>query len=56
MDWATVMMMVVTRVDQKANVVEVVYRLGIITTTLYAYVNGDGPLKSEGKQVFAEAL
>jgi len=31
---------------------EVAKRLGITTTTLYAYVNGDGSLKATGKELF----
>jgi len=27
-------------------------KLGITTTTLYMYVNGDGSLKEEGKKVY----
>jgi DNA invertase Pin-like site-specific DNA recombinase len=35
--------------DPKSNASEVARRLGMTTTTLYAYVNGDGSLKQVGQ-------
>jgi hypothetical protein len=35
--------------DPKAKAAEVARRLGITTTTLYAYVNGDGAVKQAGQ-------
>ncbi len=35
--------------DPKSNASEVARRLGMITTTLYDYVNGDGSLKQAGQ-------
>jgi aspartate carbamoyltransferase catalytic subunit len=35
--------------DPKTKVFEVANRLGITTTTLYAYVNGDGSVKDPGQ-------
>ncbi len=37
--------------DPGANATEVAQRLGITTTTLYAYVNGDGSVKEAGQRV-----
>jgi hypothetical protein len=37
--------------DRKAVAVEVAARLGLTTTTLYAYVNGDGTPKATGQAV-----
>lgn len=41
--------------DPKANAAAVARRLGITTTTLYAYVNGDGTVKAAGKAVLEGA-
>ena len=41
-------------VDPKANAIDVARRLGITTTTLYAYVNGDGTLKQAGQKILIE--
>ena len=35
--------------DSKSNATEVAKRLGLTTTTLYAYVNGDGSPKDLGQ-------
>lgn len=51
MDRATVMM---AMADPKANAIDVARRLGITTTTLYAYVNGDGTLKQAGQKILIE--
>ena len=40
--------------DPTTNAREVARRLGITTTTLYQYVNGDGSLKPAGEVLFAE--
>ena len=37
--------------DPRANATEVAKRLGVTTTTLYAYVNGDGSPKAAGQAV-----
>ena len=37
--------------DPKARACDVARRLGITTTTLYEYVNGDGSLKQSGQVV-----
>ncbi|MCY0916335.1 recombinase family protein [Massilia sp. H27-R4] len=51
MDRAAVMMAMAAMADPKANAVEVARRLDITTTTLYAYVNGDGTLKQAGQKI-----
>jgi hypothetical protein len=48
MDRATLMMAMAAMADRKAVASEVALRLGLTTTTLYAYVNGDGTPKSGG--------
>jgi transposase-like protein len=52
MDRATLMMAMTAMADPKANAAEVARRLGITTTTLYAYVNGDGTVKQAGQALF----
>jgi hypothetical protein len=37
--------------DPKIKASEVANRLGITTTTLYAYVNGDGSAKESGQRL-----
>jgi hypothetical protein len=37
--------------DPKTKASEVANRLGITTTTLYAYVNGDGSVKGPGQRL-----
>jgi hypothetical protein len=37
--------------DPTSVAAEVAKRLGITTTTLYMYVNGDGTLKESGKKL-----
>lgn len=37
--------------DPKSNATEVAKRLGITTTTLYMYVNGDGMEKEAGTRL-----
>ncbi len=51
MDRATLVMAMTAMADPKANAAEVARRLGITTTTLYAYVNGDGSVKESGQAV-----
>ena len=54
MDRPTVMMAMAAMADPKANAAEVARRLGITTTTLYVYVNGDGTLKQAGQVLMAQ--
>ena len=49
MDRATLMMAMSAMADRKAVAAEVAKRLGLTTTTLYAYVNGDGTPKAAGQ-------
>jgi DNA invertase Pin-like site-specific DNA recombinase len=51
MDRATLVMAMNAMADPKTNAAEVARRLGITTTTLYAYINGDGSVKEAGKAV-----
>jgi len=51
MDRPTLMMAMTALADPKANAADVAKRLGITTTTLYAYVNGDGSVKAPGQAV-----
>lgn len=41
--------------DPKAKVCEVARRLGLTTTTLYTYINGDGSPKAAGTAVLSDA-
>jgi DNA invertase Pin-like site-specific DNA recombinase len=52
MDRTTLMLAMAAMADPKANAAEVARRLGMTTTTLYAYVNGDGTVKQAGQAVF----
>lgn len=52
MDRATVMAMA-AMADPKANAADVARRLNMTTTTLYAYVNGDGTLKQAGHDIIS---
>jgi DNA invertase Pin-like site-specific DNA recombinase len=56
MDRATVMMAMAAMADPKANAADVARRLNITTTTLYAYVNGDGTLKQAGQALLGEVI
>ena len=56
MDRSTVMMAMAAMADPKANAVDVSRRLNITTTTLYAYVNGDGTLKQAGQVLLEGAV
>jgi DNA invertase Pin-like site-specific DNA recombinase len=51
MDRSTLMMAMSALSDPKANASEVAKRLGITTTTLYMYLNGDGSLKEAGQSI-----
>jgi DNA invertase Pin-like site-specific DNA recombinase len=51
MDRATLTMAMAAMSDPKASAAEVARRLGVTTTTLYAYVNGDGSPKAAGTAV-----
>ena len=53
MDRAALAMAMAAMSDPKAKAVEVARRLGVTTTTLYAYVNGDGSPKAAGTAVLA---
>jgi DNA invertase Pin-like site-specific DNA recombinase len=53
MDRATLTMAMAAMSDPKANAAEVARRLGMTTTTLYAYVNGDGSPKAAGTAVLS---
>ena len=52
MDKATLTMAMAAMSDPKSNASEVAKRLGITTTTLYMYVNGDGTPKEAGAKLF----
>ena len=56
MDRATLMMAMAAMADPKAVAADVAKRLGITTTTLYAYVNGDGTPKALGQAVLDGAV
>jgi len=45
----TLKMAMAAMADQKSNATEVAKRLGMTTTTLYAYINGDGSPKALGQ-------
>ncbi|MGZ8396412.1 MAG: recombinase family protein, partial [Rhodoplanes sp.] len=49
MDRATLQMAMAAMSDPKAVAAEVAKRLGLTTTTLYTYVNGDGSPKAAGQ-------
>jgi DNA invertase Pin-like site-specific DNA recombinase len=49
MDRATLMMAMAAMADHKAVAADVATRLGLTTTTLYVYVNGDGTPKAAGQ-------
>ena len=51
MDRATLTMAMAAMSDPKANAADVARRLGVTTTTLYTYVNGDGSPKAAGSAV-----
>jgi DNA-binding phage protein len=49
MDRAKLAMAMIAMSDPKTNAAEVARTLGVTTTTLYAYVNGDGSPKAAGQ-------
>lgn len=51
MDRPTLTMAMTALSDPNANASDVAKRLGITTTTLYMYVNGDGSLKQAGQSI-----
>ena len=51
MDRAMLTMAMAAMADPKANVADVARRLGMTTTTLYTYLNGDGSPKAAGAAV-----
>lgn len=53
MDKATLRMAMTAMTDQKSVAAEVARRLGMTTTTLYMYVNGDGSPKEAGVKLLA---
>ena len=53
MDRATLRMAMADMSDPKSVAADVAKRLGITTTTLYMYVNGDGTPKEEGTKILA---
>lgn len=55
MDAPTIKMAMAAMADQKNQAHEIAKRLGITTTSLYSYVNGDGSLKEAGKKVMDAA-
>ena len=56
MDRSTLKMAMAAMADHKAVAAEVARRLGLTTTTLYAYVNGDGTLKAAGQALLDRPL
>jgi DNA invertase Pin-like site-specific DNA recombinase len=51
----TLKMAMAAMADPKTKASEVANRLGITTTTLYAYVNGDGSVKAAGQRLLDSA-
>ena len=51
MDKSTLKMAMAAMSDHKSIAADVAKRLGITTTTLYCYVNGDGTVKEPGQRV-----
>ena len=49
MDRSTLKMAMTAMADNKAVAADIARRLGLTTTTLYVYVNGDGTLKAAGQ-------
>ena len=50
----TLRMAMAAMADQNSNASEVAKALGMTTTTLYAYVNGDGSLKEAGQKLISK--
>lgn len=51
MDRSTLKMAMTALADTNSNATDVAKRLGITTTTLYMYVNGDGSVKAAGQAI-----
>tara|TARA_R110002167_G_scaffold214705_1_gene419481 strand:+ start:762 stop:1379 length:618 start_codon:yes stop_codon:yes gene_type:complete len=51
MDKATLKMAMIAMSDRNAVASDIAKRLGMTTTTLYKYVNGDGSLKASGDKI-----
>jgi DNA invertase Pin-like site-specific DNA recombinase len=51
MDASTIKMAMAAMADQKTPAYEIAKRLGITTTSLYSYVNGDGSPKEAGQKI-----
>jgi DNA invertase Pin-like site-specific DNA recombinase len=56
MDITTLQMSMSAMQNPKSVAVEVAKRLGITTTTLYSYVNGDGSLKEAGSKLLQQSV
>jgi hypothetical protein len=56
MDATTLKMAMNAMEDSKSVAMEVARRLGITTTTLYAYINGDGSPKEAGTKLLNQRL
>ncbi len=52
----TLKMAMAAMTDQESNASNVASRLGITTTTLYAYVNGDGSVKEQGQRLLDSSM
>ncbi len=52
----TLKMAMAAMADPKIKASEVAIRLGITTTTLYAYVNSDGPVKEPGQRLLDSSI
>ncbi len=52
----TLKMAMAAMADPKIKASEVAIRLGITTTTLYAYVNSDGPAKEPGQRLLDSSI
>jgi DNA invertase Pin-like site-specific DNA recombinase len=56
MDRTTLTMAMTALADPKSNAGDVAKRLGITTTTLYVYVNGDGSPKAAGQFILNQGI
>jgi len=52
----TLKMAMAAMADPKTKASDVAKRLSITTTTLYAYVNGDGSVKEQGQRLLEDAI
>ena len=55
MDVATLCMALRAMADRETNAHDLAKRLGMTTTTLYMYVNGDGTVKAPGQKLLDAA-